>query len=651
MEKIKKIKELIEILNKANIAYYQEAKELMSNVEYDKLYDELLKLEKDTGIVFSNSPTVNVGAEILSALPKKAHEKPMLSLDKTKDIDKLAEFLGDKNALLSWKMDGLTIVLNYENGELTSAVTRGNGIIGEVITNNVKYFMNVPISIDYKKKLTIRGEAIIKYSDFYKINEEIEDVDNKYKNPRNLCSGSVRQLNPLITKERKVYFYAFALLTLDEADKKKLRQEEFEFLKDNGFDVVEFSIVNKNNIKKEVENFKNKIEHFDIPSDGLVLLFDDIKYGESLGVTAKFPKNAIAFKWLDEIKQTKLLDIEWSPSRTGLINPIAIFEPVELEGTIVSRASVHNISILENLELGIGDIIKVYKANMIIPQISDNLTRSNNIKIPKICKSCNCETIIKNEGAVKTLHCPNEACPIKHIKLFTLAASRDRLNIEGLSEAGIESFVKNAYIKELADLFKLQVYEKQIVNMEGFGKKSYDKLIVSINKARNTSLSKLIASLGIIGIGATTAKLISKHFNEDLDMLINANKEELEQIDGIGSILAENIYKYFHDIDNINKLNNLLKEIKLEKNASKKVKALEGKIFVITGSLYEFKNRKELEELIESMGAKVSSAVSKKTSYLINNDILSNSSKNKKATELGIKILSEKDFIKLIQGE
>ena len=376
---------LVETLNKAAKAYYQDASEIMSNYEYDALYEELEKLEKETGITLSNSPTVRVGYEVLSELPKERHEKPMLSLDKTKEISRLKEFLGAKKAVISWKLDGLTIVLTYRDGSLYKAVTRGNGEIGEVITNNAKVFCNIPLQIAHKGELILRGEAVIGYRDFEKINEEIEDVDAKYKNPRNLCSGSVRQLNNEITAKRNVRFYAFSLVKADGVDFANSRMEQFSWLERQGFEVVEHYLTDASDIEEKVAFFEKKIEKNDIPSDGLVLVYEDIAYGESLGTTAKFPRDSFAFKWADEIRQTVLKEIEWSPSRTGLINPVAIFEPVELEGTTVSRASVHNLSIMEELELGIGDTIEVYKANMIIPQIADNLTRSGMVSVPDVC--------------------------------------------------------------------------------------------------------------------------------------------------------------------------------------------------------------------------------------------------------------------------
>lgn len=646
MDKSERIKDLVELLNKANKAYYQEANEIMTNFEYDKLYDELVGLEKETGMVLSNSPTVNVGYQVVSQLPKEQHNSPMLSLDKTKEVGALADFAGDRKCLLSWKMDGLTVVLTYENGELVKAVTRGNGLVGEVITNNAKTFKNIPISIPYKGRLTLRGEAIIKYSDFEQINREIEDADSKYKNPRNLCSGSVRQLNSQVTAERNVNFVAFALINADDVDFGNSIEQQYKWMESQGFQVVEYRVVTRNSMEDAVKYFAEKIQTYDYPSDGLVLMFDDIEYGLSLGTTAKFPRNGIAFKWEDEQAETTLKYIEWSPSRTGLINPVAVFEPVELEGTTVSRASVHNISIMEELELGSGDRIKVYKANMIIPQISENLTKSGIDDLPKECPVCGHATEVKAENGIKTLYCPNSQCPAKHVKLFTLFVSRNGMNIDGLSEETLEKFIDAGYIKEFADIFHLDRYYEEIVATPGFGQKSYDNLMDSVEKARNVELSALIYSLGIPNIGSANAKLICKAFNNNIEKIRSASVEELIEIDGIGEIMAEKFCQYFADEDNIKKLDNLLKEVniaELEENTTPQ--NMDGLTFVITGSVEHFANRNELKSYIEKHGGKVTGSVSAKTNYLINNDAMSASSKNKKAKQLGVEIVTEEVFL------
>ena len=649
MDKKARIKELVEILNKAAKSYYVDAVEIMPNIEYDKLYDELVKLEKETNVVLSNSPTQNVGYETASELPKKAHESPMLSLDKTKSVTELEDWLGDNEALLSWKMDGLTIVLTYRGGELVEAVTRGNGIIGEVITNNAKNFQNVPLKIEYKGELILRGEAVIKYSDFKRINESISDADAKYKNPRNLCSGSVRQLNPAVTRERKVYFNVFNVVKADNIDFENSKAKQFEWAKNEGFDVVEYKFTNRASLANDIAEFESRIADNDIPSDGLVLLLDDIALGERLGSTAKFPRNAMAFKWSDERQTTKLKYIEWSPSRTGLINPVAVFEPVELEGTTVSRASLHNVSIFEELMLGVGDEISVYKANMIIPQVYENLTKSNTEKVPKICPACGKDTTIKQDNESKVLLCTNPDCQVKHIKQYALMASRDALNIDGLSESTLEKFLSKGFIKSDSDLFHLDKFKDEIINMDGFGKRSYEKLIAALDEAKNTTVSRFLYSLGISGIGSANAKMIAKYFDNDIDRIISASKDDLLEIEGIGEVLANSIADFFRSEKNIENIESLRKILKFEKEESVGGDKLSGKVCVITGSLQHFSNRNELKELIEKNGGKVSGSVSSKTNYLINNDTASNSSKNKKAKELGVEIISEEDFLKLLE--
>lgn len=644
---IKKMKELGEKLREASRAYYQEDREIMSNVEYDALYDTLSALEKETGIVLADSPTVNVGYEAVEQLPKEEHERPMLSLDKTKEREALREFIGEHPTLLSWKLDGLTIVLTYENGELIKAVTRGNGIVGEVITNNARVFKNIPLKISFKGRLVLRGEAIITYSDFEKINETIGDADAKYKNPRNLCSGSVRQLNNEITAKRNVRFYAFSLVSAEGVDFRNSREVQFRWLNEQGFEVVEYRKVTAETLDEAMDYFAEAVTTNDFPSDGLVALYDDIAYGESLGTTAKFPRNAMAFKWADEMRDTRLLEIEWSPSRTGLINPVAIFEPVELEGTTVSRASVHNISIMKELKLGIGDTIRVYKANMIIPQIAENLTGSGNAPIPHTCPACGQETVVKKENDVECLFCVNPECPAKKIKSFGLFTSRDAMNIDGLSEATLEKFIARGFIHDFGDIFEISRYKDEIVEMEGFGQKSYDNLMESLERAKETTLPIVIYSLGIANIGLANAKVICRHFDNDLDRIRHASLEEVSDIDTIGPVIAGNLVAYFRDEDNDRRLDHLMSFLHIQEDSPKQEQIFEGMNFVITGSLVHFGNRSEAKELIESLGGKVTGSVTKKTNYLINNDIQSNSSKNKKARELGIPILSEEDFRKL----
>mgnify|MGYP002796933402 CR=1 FL=1 len=645
------MKDLVKKLNEAAKAYYQEDREIMSNREYDELYDRLEKMEKETGIVLADSPTVNVGYEAVDSLPKETHETPMLSLDKTKDREVLREFIGSHKTLLSWKMDGLTIVLTYDHGELEKAVTRGNGVVGEVVTNNARVFRNVPLKIPFQGRLILRGEAIIRYSDFERINQSIGDVDARYKNPRNLCSGSVRQLNNQVTAERNVYFYAFSLVSAQNVDMHNSREFQMEWMKDQGFDVVEYKIVTAGNLDEAMDAFAAAIETNDFPSDGLVALYDDIAYGDSLGSTAKFPRNSFAFKWADEIRETTLREIEWSPSRTGLINPIAVFDPVELEGTTVSRASVHNVSILRELELGIGDTIQVYKANMIIPQIAENLTRSNNLKIPEICPVCGQEARVIRENDVESLYCMNPDCVAKKIKAFTLFVSRDAMNIDGLSEATLEKFIARGFIHDFGDIFEIGKYREEIVDMEGFGEKSFENLMKSLEKAKETTLAKVIYSLGIVNIGLANAKVICRHFDDDLEKIRCADEEEISGIDGIGPVIAKSLADYFKNEENNRKLNHLLGHLHLHREEITGRQIFAGVNFVITGSLEHFANRGEAKKLIESLGGKVTGTVTGKTNYLINNDKASNSSKNKKARELGIPVISEQDFLELVQKE
>ena len=648
-DKKKRMRELVELLNRARRAYEQENTEIMSNYEYDQLYDELQGLEQELNTTLASSPTINVGYEVLSELPKERHERPMLSLDKTKDVERLKEFLGDQNAMISWKLDGLTIVLTYQNGELEKAVTRGNGEVGEVITNNARVFKNIPLRIPYTGELVLRGEAVIGYKDFAKINDEIEDVDARYKNPRNLCSGSVRQLNNKITAQRNVRFYAFTLVRADGVDFENSRLYQMDWLRDQGFDVVEHHPVTRDTIEDEVKWFADHIEKNDIPSDGLVLVYDDIAYGESLGTTAKFPRDSFAFKWADEIRETTLLEIEWSPSRTGLINPVAVFEPVELEGTTVSRASVHNISIMEELELGVGDRIQVYKANMIIPQIAENLTRSGVRDIPKVCPVCGGETRINMENETKTLVCTNPRCQAKHIKSFALFVSRDAMNIEGLSEATLEKFIMNGFIKDFTDIFHLDRYADEIKAMDGFGEKSYLNLQTGIQNARVTTLPRLVYSLGIPNIGIANAKMICRALGNDPEKVMNATADELAQISGVGDVIAGTYVQYFADEEHREIFQKLLAEVEIPKEEEPEGgQNLAGVNFVITGSVHHFANRGEVKEEIEKRGGKVTGSVTSKTNYLINNDVNSTSSKNRKARELGIPIISEEEFLKML---
>lgn len=650
-KKIERMKELVTVLGKAAKAYYNENTEQMSNREYDELYSELERLENETGTVFSSSPTQMVGYTVSSELVKEIHSSPMLSLDKTKSADSLHEWLGDKVGLLSWKLDGLTIALTYREGELIKAVTRGDGEVGEVVTENAKVFENIPGRISFDGELVIRGEAVISYSDFEKINEEIDEIEAKYKNPRNLCSGSVRQLNSEITAQRHVRFYAFSLVSATLLESNNSRNEQMKFLSSLGFSTVEYSLVDSSNVREEVTKYANKIKSFDLPSDGLVLIFDDISYGESLGRTAKFPRDGIAFKWADEQAETTLKEIEWSASRTGLINPIAIFDPIVLEGTTVSRASVHNISIMEELKLGFGDKIKVYKANMIIPQIAENLTRTGNISPPESCPVCGMQTELHDKEGVKTLHCTNENCYARKIKSFSHFVSRNAFNIEGLSEATLEKFIAAGIIRELVDIFNIKDYREVIIAMDGFGEKSFERLTQAIKESQRVTKVRFLYSLGIPTIGLANAKNICKKYGYDWGRLSCADAESLITIDGIGEVMADYFVDWFNDSKNAEQVSKLLQKIEFDTNEGTNISSeLTNMVFVVTGSLNTYENRDELKAFIESKGGKVTGSVSEKTNYLINNDKLSNSSKNKKAKELGVSIISEVEFNDMVNA-
>ena len=645
-KQLDRMRELASILREASKAYYAENREIMSNFDYDRLYEELEKLERETGVILSGSPTATVGYESVEELPKEAHESPMLSLGKTKSREELQDWLQGKAAILSWKLDGLTVVLTYREGKLAKAVTRGNGEVGEVITNNAKTFCNLPLSISYKGELVLRGEAVITYSDFEKINRQIPEAEARYKNPRNLCSGSVRQLNNEITASRNVRFFAFSLVKADGVDFANSLEAQFAFLEKQGFAVVERVTVTPDTILDAISEFEKKIPDHDVPSDGLVLTYEDIAYGQSLGRTAKFPRNAIAFKWADELMETVLTEVEWSASRTGLINPVAIFEPVELEGTTVSRASVHNISVMRGLKLGIGDRITVYKANMIIPQIAENLTRSGNLPIPEHCPVCGGATEIKSVNDTESLYCINPDCAAKKIKAFTLFVSRDAMNIDGLSEATLEKFLAKGFLHEFADLFHLDAHKEEIISMEGFGEKSFANLTESIENARHTTLPRLLYSLGIANVGLVNARMICRHFDHDLEKMIRAGAEELSDIEGVGEVIAGAFTEYMGQQENIDRLMRLCKELDIESPQTEEGdQPLNGLSFVVTGSLQHYGSRNDLKEEIERRGGKVTGSVTGKTTCLINNDITSASSKNKKAKELQVPILSEDDFI------
>jgi len=643
-----KIQELVARLNAASYAYYQEDREIMSDLEYDKLYDELVQLEKTTGIVLAGSPTRKVGYEVVSGLNKVAHDFPMLSLDKTKDPEALASFLGKEVGLLSWKLDGLAIALKYENGELQQAITRGNGTIGEDVTHNAKVFANIPLTVPFKEKFIVRGEAVIPFAEFEIINEN-EEV--KYKNPRNLCSGTVRQLDSKVVATRRVLFYALQLL----GGNFSLKSEQLAWIADLGFDVAHFEKVTADTVIHVIDKFKNKILTEPIASDGLVLTYDDIAYSESLGATSKFPRDSLAFKWQDELVETTLLNIEWNTSRTGLINPVAVFEPVEIEGSVVGRASLHNVSILRALELSVGDRITVYKANMIIPQVAENLTRKQkDVLIPTNCPVCNGKSEVI--GDPETLYCTNSSCPSQKIQSLSHFVSRDGMNIAGLSEQTLEKFSEAGFIADYIDLFAISKYKDEIIEMEGFGQKSYDKLIVAIEASKDIALPNFIHALGIKHVGLANAKLLCAYFGHDPIKITEACTsesylEDILEIKGFGEAISHSLHEYFSNESNIELFQRSLGLLRLKTPTPSDLATLSGLTFVITGDVNQFPNRKALQEFIENRGGRVSASVSAKTSYLINNDATSTSGKNKKATQLDVPILTEDDFVKGFGGD
>ena len=641
-----RMKALVERLNEAAKAYYQEDREILSNQEYDALYDELLLLEEKTGTILANSPTQKVGYTVLSNLVKVRHESPILSLDKTKETAKLASFLGERKGILSWKLDGLTIVLKYRDGKLEQAITRGNGEVGEDVTHNAKVFSNLPVSIPFRGELVLRGEGVIPYSEFYRINKDLGE-DEQYKNPRNLCSGTVRQLNSEIAAKRNAKFFAFTLVSAEGKTLSDSKSENMDWLAEMGFDVVERVRVTGETVAAEVESFRSKIEENDIASDGLVLTFDSISYSESLGRTSKFPKDSIAFKWADEMAETVLRNIEWNTSRTGLMNPVAIFDPVELEGSTVSRASVHNVSILKELKLSIGDTIKVYKATMIIPQIAENLTGTvSTAEIPAHCFVCGEETEVRKLRDGEALYCTNPSCAAQRIQALSHFVSRDAMNMEGLSEETLKKFLERKFVENYPDLFRLEEHEAEICEMEGFGVKSYQNLIASVEKAKDVELPNFLYALGINHVGLRNAKLLCSNFDFDLERIRRATEEELVQIEGFGEIIAHSIAHYFRQEEHLRLLEDALRYLRIrETEQAEGESPVAGLTFVVTGDLEHFANRKELQALIEKGGGKVTGSVTKKTNFLINNDVYSTSSKNKKANELGIPILSEQDFI------
>ena len=637
-----RIRSLIDILNKANEAYYYHDNEIMSNKEYDDLYDQLIQLENESGIIYSDSPTQNLGEHIYSSLPKVKHESPMLSLDKTKDRDALREWLGNKEGVLSWKLDGLTVVLTYENGKLEKAVTRGNGAIGEEITENAKFFKNVPLRIPFKGKLILRGEAVISYHDFETINVEEQ---GRFKNPRNLASGSIRALDTNQVKKRKVQVIIFEVIQGSEAN---LVTDKFTWISHLGFKPVDYEVVNADNILEKIQDFENRITSNNIPSDGLVLTFNDTAYGRSLGTTGKFPKHSMAFKWQDEVEETVLRSVEWNTSRTGLINPVAVFDPVYLEGTEVSRATLNNVSYIKDLQLGIGDTIEVYKSNMIIPTILSNKTKSNNLIIPVVCPTCGMQARLIRSNNTEILQCMNLDCPARFLNKLIHFCSRDAMDIQGLSIKTLEFVIKQGWVNNFLDLYNLQNYERKWAMMRGFSTVSVRKYLAAIENSKKTESARFLYALGIPKIGRHQSQSLIQVY-KSWDAFIQAVKSntDFSHIDGVGDCLNQNIHNWyngFYKQDQIEKLASLMIFEDQEITTSD---ILKGKTFCITGKLNMFANRSDLVKFIEQQGGKVSGSVSKNTDYLINNDKGSNSSKNKKAIELGVSIITESEFSKL----
>jgi len=659
LNKVERIRELIKRLNQYRDSYYNKSVSEISDHEYDNLFDELKKLEEETNIVMSNSPTHTVGYEVKSKLKKVKHSHPMLSLDKTKLIDDLKKFAGDKDCLLMCKMDGLTVLLTYENGELIQAETRGNGEEGEIITHNAIIFENIPLHIDYKGHLETEGEAIITYDDFEKINNNLPE-DERYKNPRNLVSGSVRQLDSNIAAQRHIKFIVWKVPEIEDGiNSDNAFLFRLIFAKDLGFDIVPFYSYSNNTSDKEnceylIENLKEQSKIKGYPIDGLVMTYNDISYGESLGKTGHHPKHSIAYKFYDDVYPTRLLDVEWTMGKTGTLTPTAVFEPVETEGTMVERASLHNLSIMKDLGIiSKYQEIGVYKANMIIPQVDyakkvDNVTVEEEIKIPKICPICGAKTQVVKDNDTEVLICTNPNCTGKLLGKLSHFVSKNAINIYGLSEQTLQKFVDLGWLNSFQDIYHLSEHKEEMYKLDGFGKKSVDKLLDSIEKSRNTSLDRFIYGLCIPMIGKTASKDIANHFNYDYETFRQYGiVTHYKGINGFGDSMNDSIHNYLRNSHMmVEMLADEFEFAKVEKTSSN-INLL-NKTFVITGSLNHYKNRDELVSVIEGLGGKVSGSVSSKTSYLINNYITSTSGKNKKANDLGIPIISEEEFIKMI---
>lgn len=656
MKKIEYIKSLVRQLTAACEAYYKNDNPIMTDKQFDDLFDELEKLENETGFVMCGSPTQKVQGYVINELKKVKHTKPMLSANKTKEISEIERFIGNQLCILSWKLDGLTIVLRYKDNKFTQAITRGNGEIGEDVTHTMSMCSNIPMTIPYTGDLEVRGECVISWEEFNKINETLND---QYKHPRNLAAGTVRQLDSNISRSRKLTFKAFELVQDELYERSKTNlllrdqlmdiKESFDYLEECGFEVVEHELVTNNNISDVIERFDP--EKYQYPVDGLVVMYNSYEYGKQQGKTSHHPLNMLALKWEDQLYETTLEDVLWNTSKTGLINPVAIFSPVDLDGAITTRATLHNVSYIEDLELGIGDSIQIYRSNMVIPKVHESLTRSNNLDIPSKCPCCGGDVEIHNENGSKTLHCMNQQCSAKLLSQFVYFVSRECMNIDGLSEATLDRFIQAGWLIQLKDIYHLYEHKKEMIHMDGFGKRRVEKLLDAIEKSRNSKLSNFITALSIPLIGKSTAKDMAKvchnHINE---FFLNIeSKFDWSNVDGIGDTTNDSINDYFDK--NLEAVKDLIKEINFSssENDNHSSKDLSGLTFVITGKVEKYKNRNVMKEEIESKGGKVSGSVSSKTNYLVNNDMSSNSSKNKKAKELMIPIITEDELIKLIR--
>lgn len=640
-------------LNRASEAYYNTEQPIMSDAEFDNKLEELRQWEEETGIILANSPTHNVGYSVADELKEVEHNHPMLSLDKTKSVDELIEFIGNKNCFLSVKADGLTTSLHYINGKLIGAETRGDGVRGTECLQNVLTMKNVPKEIPYKEELIIDGETIIGWDTFREINDNLPE-DKKYKHPRNLVSGSLQLLDSKEAASRNMRFIAWRVI---KGFEHKTPSEDLFKAKDIGFEIIPILKSPRINKKEELTILLNHIresaDSHNIPYDGAVMAVDDYKIAESMGRTDKFFRHSLAYKYEDELFETVLTDIEWNTSKTGLINPVAIFQSVDLNGAITTRATLHNITYIKDMMLGIGDRIRVYRSNMVIPKVHDSIDKSGNFSIPDKCPICGHPTRIIKENDSEVLMCENPDCNGKLLGKLVHATSRNALDIENLSETTIEKFINLGWLNSIQDIYHLSDHENEMKTLDGFGKKSVEKLLSSVEKSRKTSLERFIYSLSIPLIGKSASKDISKICKDSFDDLVDLMKsspEKLLSIDGFGTTMMNSVAKWWYE--NSLWVYELSKEFAFEKSqpvSNEASSTLEGKTFVVTGSVHHYKNREELQKDIISHGGNVASSVSAKTSYLINNDVNSTSSKNQKAKSLNIPIISEKDFLQMIQ--